>query len=134
MSLRNIKLFIGAFVLLIYISIGIFGLFKFSHIAEAPMVDCPYAQNGYSICENSFDHINNWRQFSSAIFPSLFLFSFLIFGMILYFLGGQVFSNQKPFLFYKWKLFFYNKTSYNHLDKIIKWLSLFENSPSVYAV
>jgi hypothetical protein len=131
MNLRNIKLFIGISILIAYISIGIFGLFTSNHVASTPMANCPYAQNSYSICENSFSHINDWRQFSNVIFPSLFIFSFLILGIILYFFNEQNFFNQKQY-FYEWKYYLDNKKSYSFQNRIIKWLSLLENSPSIY--
>lgn len=129
MKLRNIKLFFAIFVFVAYISIGVFGLFGFSHMSQMPMANCPYAQNGYSICENNFVHIGNWRQFSNIIFPSLFIFSLLILGIALHFFDKQNFLNQKQY-FYKWKYCLYNKKLYTYSNKIIKWLSLFENSPS----
>ena len=85
MNLHNIKLFVGIFVLFVYVSIGIFGLIQFNHMVETPMINCPYAQNGSSLCENSLEHINDWRQFSNAIFYSLLILSFLILGLSLYF-------------------------------------------------
>jgi len=126
---KNIKLFIGIFIFLAYISIGVFGLFKFNHVSEMPMANCPYAENGFSVCDNSINHINDWRRFSDAIPSSLFTFSFLILGIILYFFGKQNFLNQKRY-FYKWKYYLDNKKLYNYPNRIIKWLSLFENSPS----
>ena len=47
MNLHNKKLLISVFILLAYISIGIFGLFQFNHMTETPMVNCPYTQNEY---------------------------------------------------------------------------------------
>lgn len=35
MSLNNTKLFIGFFILFAYIGIGVFGLFKLSHMSPA---------------------------------------------------------------------------------------------------
>jgi hypothetical protein len=131
MRLHNIKLFLGLFVLLAYISIGVFGLFRFSHNSETPMANCPYAQNSFSVCENSLNHINNWRQFSNVIFPSfLFLFSFLFFGLVLYFFSKQNLLNKKQY-FYKWKYYLDNKKLFACPNRIIKWLSLLENSPSL---
>lgn len=130
MKLYNAKLFISVFVLLVYISIGVFGLVQFNHMPETPMINCPYAQNNYSICENSLDHINNWRQFSNVTFASLFILSLLLFGIILYFLNQKNFLNQKQYS-YKWKYYLYNKKLYTYPQEIIKWLSLFENSPSL---
>lgn len=129
MKSYNTKLFLGIFILLAYIGIGVFGLFKFSHMSEMPMVNCPYTGNGFSICENTLDHINRWQQFSNATFPSLLIFSLLILGVILYLLGKQNFLNQNQY-FYKWKYYLYNKKLYTYDNKIIKWLSLLENSPS----
>jgi len=130
MSLRSAKLFLSFLILLAYISMGVFGLFEFNHIAETPMVNCPYTEGGYSVCKNSFDHINIWHQFSNAIFPSILAFSLLALGMILYFFDKRSFFNKKSFLFHKWKYYLVNKKLYSFFDKIIKWLSLFENSPS----
>lgn len=129
MASRNTKLFIGIFILLAYISVGIFGLFKFNHMADIPMIDCPYSQNSSSICENGLDHINNWRQFSNATFSSIFIFSLLILGLVLYFFNQRDFLNQKQY-FYKWKYYLYSKKLYTSPNRIIKWLALFENSPS----
>jgi len=129
MSLFNTKLFIGLFILLAYISIGVFGLFQSSHISETPMMNCPYAENGFSVCENGLNHVNNWRQFSNTIFPSLFIFLILILGIVLYYFSKQNFLNLKQY-FYKWKYFLDNKVLYKSPNKIIKWLSLLENSPS----
>ncbi|MFZ2150185.1 MAG: hypothetical protein WAV15_03425 [Minisyncoccia bacterium] len=131
MSFRKNNLFIGALVLFAFISIGVFGLLQFGHVnhaSEAPMVDCPYAENGSSVCENTLDHIANWEQFSNVVVSSIFIFSLLILG-ILYFINQQDFLNQNKH-FNKWRHFLYNKKSYSSTYKIIKWLSLFENSPS----
>lgn len=130
MKARNLKLFLGFFVLLIYMSIGVFGLLKLDHTTEMPMVNCPYAQNGSALCENSFDHINNWQQFSNATFYSFLIFSLLILGIVLYFFGKQNFLKQKQY-FYRWRYYLNNKVLDTYSNKIIKWLSLFENSPSL---
>ena len=105
-------------------------MFELSHATEMPMANCPYAQNSFSVCENSLDHINNWQQFSNITFPSLFTFLLLTFGLVLYFYGKQNFLNQKQY-FYKWKYYLDNKKLYSYSNRIIKWLSLFENSPSL---
>ncbi|OGI46251.1 hypothetical protein A2121_02980 [Candidatus Nomurabacteria bacterium GWB1_40_6] len=129
MSLLNTKLFFGLFILLAFISIGVFGLFEFNHVNEKPMVNCPYANNGSSLCVNSLNHINNWRQFSNVTLFALFIFSFLILGIVLYFLGKQNFLNSKQY-FYKWKYYLDSKKLNTYSNRIIKWLSLLENSPS----
>ena len=113
--------------MLAYISIGIFGLFRFSHMSETPMVNCPYSQNSFSVCEDSLDHINKWLQFSNVIPSSLFVFLFL--GLILYFFNKQNFLNQRQY-FCKWKYYLDNKKLLACPNRIIKWLSLLENSPS----
>lgn len=127
--MQNIKLFIGVFVLFAYVGIGVFGLFEFNHTPESPMVNCPYANNSFSVCGNSLDHIINWQQFSNIIFPSLFTSLFLILGMVLYFFSKQKSLNQKEY-FYKWEYYLNDKKYQIHSNKIIRWLSLFENSPS----
>lgn len=129
MTLRKIKLFIGVSVLLAYVSICVFGLLKFSHTSEMPMPICPYTQNGSALCQNSLDHINNWQQFSNTTFSLLFIFSIIIFGITLRFINQRNFLNLKQY-FYKWKYYLYNKKLSKYPNKVIKWLSLFENSPS----
>lgn len=131
MSLSNTKFFIGIFVLLVYTGIGVFGLLQFGHMTEKPMIDCPYAPGLFSICENSFIHISNWQQFSNVIFPTLIIFSLLMLGIILFFYNQQNFFKQIKY-FYRWKYFLYDKELCTYDNKIIKWLALFENSPSLY--
>ena len=128
MDFPKTKFLISVFLLFAYLSMGVFGLLKFNHISETPMTNCPYAENGFSVCENSFNHINDWRQFSSATFPSLSILLFLILGIVLYFFGRNLLS-QKQY-FYSWKYYLYNTKLYISPDRIIKWLSLLENSPS----
>ncbi|MFA5932262.1 MAG: hypothetical protein WC793_02695 [Candidatus Paceibacterota bacterium] len=129
MNFRKTKLFIGLFILLAYIGIGVFGLFKFNHMNSTPMANCPYALNGSSVCDNSIDHINDWHQFSNVVFPSLFLLSFLALGIFLYFFSKENFLNQKQY-FYKWRYYLDNKKFYSYQNRIIGWLSLLENSPA----
>ena len=127
MVLQNIKLLIGISILSAYIGLGIFGLSEFSHMSETSMTGCPYAENSFSICDNILDHINNWQQFSNAIFWSPYAL-LLISGIILYFYS-QIFFNQKRYL-YRWKYYLHSKKIYTYRQKILEWLSLFENSPS----
>ena len=129
MNLKHTRLFID-FILLAYLSIGVFGLFQLNHTTEMPMPNCPYAQGGFSLCENSFAHINNWRQFSNAIFPTLIFSSLLILGIILYFYNKQKLLKQTKY-FYRWKYYLHNKKLHTFPNRIIKWLSLFINSPSL---
>ncbi len=130
MKLHNLKLFLGFFVLLAYLGMGVFGLFELSHTSEMPMTNCPYTQNSFSVCENSLDHISKWQQFSNTTFSSLFIFLLFILGIVLYFFGRQNFFNQKRY-FFRWRYYLNNKKLYSCSSKIIKWLSLFENSPSL---
>ncbi len=134
MNSKHTKLFIGILIFLAYISIGVFGLFQFSHASETPMVNCPYAVGSYSVCDSSINHINHWQQFSNITFTPLFIFSLLILGLILYAYNQRSFLDKERHLFYKWKYYIDNKISYAYLNKIIKWLSLFENSPPVRVV
>ena len=134
MGLKNTKLFIGIFILLTYISIGVFGLFQMSHASDMPMANCPYSVGSYSVCENTISHIEHWHQFSNTIFAPLFIFSLLILGIVLYVFSKRSLLNKELHLFYKWKYYIDNKISYACLNKMIKWLSLFENSPPVSVV
>ena len=116
-----------------FIGIAVFGLLQFSHAShtpEAPMINCPYAENSYSICQSSLDHIKNWRQFSNVIIPSLSIFSLLVLGIVLYLFGKQNLLKQNQY-FYKWKYFLYDQKLHTYKERIIKWLALFENSPSL---
>ena len=129
MSLRKNNFIIGVSVLLAFVGVGVFGLLPFGHAngMETPMVDCPYTESGSAICENTLDHIAGWQQFSNIIYPALFVL--LVLAGILYFIGKQNFSNQRQ-RFFRWKSYLHNKKLYSYQEDIIKWLALFENSPS----
>jgi len=133
MKSHTAKILLACLTLFLYINISVFGLlslFHFEHSAETPMINCPYAENGYSICQSSLDHIKNWRHFSNVIIPSLSIFSLLVLGIVLYLFGKQNLLNQDQY-FYKWKYYLTNKKLLTYSGRIIKWLSLFENSPSL---
>ena len=130
MSLGKIQSFMGLFLLLAFISVGVFGLLDFNHMSETPMVNCPYTQNNSSLCENTLDHITKWQQFLNVISPTLFIFSLLVLAVVLYFSGKQNLLNQKR-SFYRWKYYLDSKKLYTYQEEIIKWLALFENSPSL---
>jgi hypothetical protein len=130
MSTQRTQLFTGLFILVAFISVGVFGLLGFNHMSETPMVNCPYTQNDSSLCVNTLDHITKWQQFSNIISPALFIFSLLALALVLYFTNKQNLLNQKQ-SFYRWKYYLNNKTLYTFPNIIIKWLSLFENSPSL---
>lgn len=132
MSLRNIKLFIGVLIILTYIGIGVFGLLQTSyHVIEVPMNNCPYALNSHSVCDNGLSHINNWKQFSNFIFPTLLIISLLFLAVVLYFFDRNKFLRQNLRLFHRWTQYLDDKFLYLYRRKIIYWLSLFENSPPV---
>lgn len=130
MGLHKVKSFLGILVLLAYLSMGVFSLLQFSHSSAMPMANCPYALNGFSICENGLRHINDWHQFSNVT-PTTIFFLFFLFALwiILYFFGKQKLLNQRQY-FYRWKYYLGNKKFDTYSHRIIKWLSLFENSPS----
>ena len=129
-ALKKMSLFIKVSLLFAYIGIGMFGLFAFSHTIEMPMIDCPYADGAFSVCDNNLDHINSWQQFSKAIVPPSLVLLLLILFVVLYFISTYDVSNQEQYVS-KYKHYLYNKRLYNPLQEIIKWLSLFENSPSL---
>ena len=131
MRLRNIKLFISVSVLILFINIGVFGLLNFKHKTEMPMVNCPYSDNGFSVCVNTLDHINNWYQFLNVPLP-IALSVLVMLGIVLYLFSKQSLLNYKQY-FYRWKYYFNNKKLHTYLQEIIRWLSLFENSPPVNA-
>jgi hypothetical protein len=131
MSFGKNNLIIGAFVLMAFIGVGVFGLFPLGHAAhgaEAPMSDCPYTENGSSLCENTLDHIAGWQQFSNIIIPALFII--LALAAVFYLVGSSGLLDQKQ-NFYRWRHYLYQERSSSYEQAIIKWLSLFENSPSL---
>ena len=130
MNLNSKRSFIGILILLAYISIGVFGLFGFNHMSEQPMINCPYTESSFSICENTFDHINLWQQFFDIVLPSFVVFSFLMLGIVLYFFNKQSLLNFFLRSFSQWKYFLDDKILSFYKNKIIQYLSLFENSPS----
>jgi len=125
MKLRNLK-FIGILILLAYLGIGVFGLFPFSHASQMHTTNCPYALGSSSVCQNNIEHIDHWLKFSNTTFKSQFVFSFLILGIILYLFNAGSFLDPKRYFYVRKR-----DTTYTSLEKIIKWLSLFENSPPV---
>jgi len=125
MSLHKLKSLTGVFIVLAFVSISVFGLFQFNHGAEMAMTDCPYELGSFSVCDSNLEHISHWQKFSNTTFVSFFILALLILGIILYFLSTQDFFDIH---FYKWK-FYLNKKTFSYSEKIIKWLSLFENSP-----
>ena len=127
MRLHQRKSFIAIFILLAYISIGVFGLFQFNHTTGMAMADCPYTQGSFSVCSSNLEHIDHWHKFSNTTFTSFFILALLILGIILYFLDTQDFFDTH---FYKWKYYLKIKLS-TYLAIITKWLSLFEHSPPV---
>lgn len=130
MIFRRSKLLISLLVLSAFISVGILGLLQMSHSSTtAPMANCPYSLNAFSVCSNDFEHINNWQQFSNVVFPSLLVLSLLIFGTILYFLDKRNILQTQEY-FYTWKYRLYSQKLYECPNRVIKWLSLLENSPS----
>ncbi|MEX2029216.1 MAG: hypothetical protein WD963_01915 [Candidatus Paceibacterota bacterium] len=130
MNFRNNNFVVSIFVLIAFLAIGVFGLLPFthrSHTTEVPMMNCPYAENGYAICESNFDHINNWQQFSNVTLSALFVL-FLVFALI-WFFNYDFFNREK--YFYQRRYYLDNKNLYLYEEIITKWLSLFENSPSL---
>lgn len=128
---KNIKIFLGSFLLLAYISMGIFGLLHVSHMGGMPMTNCPYTENNLTLCDNGLRHINNWRQFSNVpLSVNILTLSLLLTGVFLYVLSQLYLLNQKRQL-YKWKHFSQDKNLYTPKNRIISWLSLFEHSPSL---
>ncbi len=124
------QLIIGVSVLIAFIGVGVFGFLPFAHQShsEAPMVDCPYAENNFSICNSPLEHISNWQQLSNVILPVLLLLSIIFFFILLVF--NKDFLNQRQFL-YKWKYYLEYQKSCSYREKILSWLALFENSPSL---
>lgn len=129
MNLSGTKSFIGIFVLLAFISIGVFGLLQFTHSADMPMANCPYSPNSFSICENTLGHIGQWQNFLSVILPALFVL--LLAGAILFYFKKLPDFLDVRFCFLRRKYVRNNEKLYSPRREGIKWLSLLENSPSL---
>lgn len=123
--LANRKLFIGLLILTAFVGAGVFGMLSFSHAAEMPMADCPYAIDSYSVCESNLNHIAGWQEFSNVVLPLIFIL--LVLAGVSHFLGRDLFGTKRHF--YRRKDSDLKK--YFHTEAILKWLSLFENSPSL---
>jgi hypothetical protein len=54
-------------------------------------------------------------------------------GFFVSFFNKKTILEQRQY-FYRWKYYLYKNRLYNSLKTIIKWLSLFENSPSLLYV
>lgn len=129
MNFHSNNIIIGVFILMAFLSMAVFGLLQFSHVMhseETPMVNCPYAENGFSVCQNILEHVNSWRQFSNALISS-FVSLLLAFGAFLYFVPNILTLGPD---FRRWRYYFHNKKLSKYWSDIVNWLSLFENSPS----
>ena len=94
------------------------------------MVKCPYVPGSFSVCDSNTEHISHWYQFSNVTFQSLFIFSFLILGIILFLLSSK---NLLYIYFSRWE-YYLNIKRPTYLEIITKWLSLFEHSPPANTV
>lgn len=114
--------YLGAILLVGFIGMAIFGLLQFGHADDAPMVNCPYAEGGFALCDNSLGHINNWQQFLNVIFPTILVLALAV--AVIYFTPDF----NPPKYFYRYKFDFRPKFAYS--QNITKWLALHENSPT----
>ncbi len=127
MNLIKKQSFIAVSILVAYMTIAVFGLLQFGHTEGMAMAGCPYAQGSFSVCEDSFEHIDHWHQFSNVTFSSFFTFSLLIFGLFLsFFITHKIFTRY----FYRYK-FYIKRKLFTFKEVLTEWLSLFENSPPV---
>lgn len=127
MAFSNTKSIIGIFVLFTFLYAGVLGLVSFSHGAGMPMANCPYTTNGYSICDSNLNHVDNWQKFLSVTLSALVV---LLLAVAFFCLVGSHNVLNTPFRFSKLE----NEKLYSPRNKIIKWLSLLENSPSLISV
>src|SRR3989344_6094084 len=123
------KIFFVCFVLLVYVGIGAFGLREWGHLSEKPMPNCPYAESGTAICENTLGHIKNWQQFSSTTYVSLVIL--ILFLGVMWYLSVEYFFNTKKYFYHNKCYLDNNKKIYLSTQAATRWLSLFENSPSL---
>lgn len=133
MKFQRKNLIIGALILLAFFGAGALGLFQFSHSGmtmEAPMVNCPYSQNGFSVCVNELDHIGSWQKFLNVVFPSIAFISILFLGIVLHLLNKRNILLQEAYT-ERFRYDLYKEKVKSRPDNISRWLSLLENSPSL---
>lgn len=123
MKKNSAKLLISAGVLVVYLGVTAFGLSQFGHYTGMSMEKCPYTQNNYALCDNSFEHINSWQQLSNVVIGALFVLPILIFATFL------VLLSSVQILSYRWRRYLSSNRLYSYFYKKIRWLSLFESSP-----
>jgi len=129
------KKFFMLVVLIAFLSLSFLGLSTHgampSDTSVAQASSCPYMVGGYAVCAtNVLNHISAWQEatrgisleaFSIAALLTLFAFvSSIITGLLASVLFFFFYKRLKSYFIYK-----------RQLVKILRWLSLFENSPSV---
>ncbi len=125
MQLNQRKFFLGLIVLIAYVGIGALGVVAFGHTSEAPMPNCPYAPGEFALCSDTLEHVSNWQAFSNIILPLIFI-SLVLVGF-LYLLIPNILNPESFF----YRLQDSNTQKSFYVGVILKWLSLFENSPSL---
>lgn len=123
-----------------FISMVIFGLIFLMdmNMDQDSNHECPFAVLGSEICVTgilgiAIHHIS-FYQYSSNIIVSKNIFVQLILIIscaIFWLLIRRLFLNQEPSLIYLIKCHLKDRCSSPKSEKIIRWLSLFENSPSI---
>lgn len=103
--------------------------------------DCPYTVIDGKICPTDIlgivsHHFSIYTSFSNIIFSTnIFEFIMLIIvSLTLWLFKIRSLLNRESFLVYLTKYYIRAKHSLFKLEKIMKWLSLFENSPSSLAI
>ncbi len=132
------------FSLIAFLSLSLFGVFGMHTSMQGKDGGCIASTVQDSNCPyqvNSLDylnfHLNAYHSFSSVVFGEnvlkALLFSFsLLMLVILTFLTPHILRSTE-FIFSKAKYRFRNSFYSHQKQKISRWLSLFENSPTVFS-
>lgn len=121
--MKPVSFLLRLVLLLGFAGMAVFGLLQFSHAGEMPMINCPYAEGGFALCDNGLNHISNWQQFLNVIFPVV-LALVLALGLAV---AVKDFLNPEKY-FYRYRS--EPQPVFAYSQYLTKWLALHENSPS----
>lgn len=115
-----------------FLAVSFFGFIVMAHVVDGSMqTDCPFSAKGSQLCpQNAIDmvvhHIAAYQSFLNApvnFGAAALLFALisvtLVFFVALYFVVSVIYSRS----------FYESPPSFSYKSDLMRWLSLFENSP-----
>lgn len=127
---------ISTLILVSFLMVAFLGLFVIVHGPDGQMVgDCPFSLTNTTFCPQDLiasvsHHLNAYHSFLNVTINDIVAILILSLALAV---GAWIFFQQPLLLFdpHQLKISFYNSPPTSERRKIIHWLSLLENSPSL---